>query len=252
MTKELFETMVEVPENAGKQSAVFVVGYARVSTDAQSNEVQKSALIAEGCRVIYQEKMSGVRRDRPALLRMISQLREGDVVVAYRLDRMGRDFRQLLDIITEIRKRGAHFKTLDGVFRMDTRDDAMGNLIFMLFAALAEFERAQILERTSAGRANALAKGVKMGRKPVMTERDIADAGAMYAGGMVLKDIAERMGVSKSTVYSHRAAIEASKAAELPPILAAIEASKATELPPILAAIEASKSVPIAEFAMTA
>jgi DNA invertase Pin-like site-specific DNA recombinase len=138
------------------------IGYARVSTDDQHLDLQLAALGEAGCRRIFQEKVSGARRDRPELARLLDQLREGDAVVVWRLDRLARSTRDLLELAETIAERGATFRSLNEPWA-DTATSA-GKMVLTVFAGIAEFERSLIRERTSAGRTAARARGVRFGR----------------------------------------------------------------------------------------
>src|SRR5581483_6834989 len=141
-----------------------VVGYARVSTQDQDLSGQLEALKAAGAATIYREKISGARADRPQLAKLMAAIKPGDVVTVTKIDRLGRSTRELLDLIDRIGKAGAAFRSLgDPLF--DTAG-AQGRLLVTVLAAIAEFERELIRERTGEGRKRAMARGVKFGRKP--------------------------------------------------------------------------------------
>src|SRR5436190_5404577 len=145
-----------------------VIGYARVSTQDQHLAGQLEALKAAGADMIFKEKISGARADRPQLAKLMASLAVGDVVLVTKLDRLGRSTRELLDLIERISKAGAAFKSLgDPLF--DTTS-SQGRLLSTLLAAIAEFERELIRERTGDGRKRAMAKGVKYGRKPKLAD----------------------------------------------------------------------------------
>jgi DNA invertase Pin-like site-specific DNA recombinase len=137
-------------------------GYARVSTDGQSLASQDAELHAAGCAKVYAEKISGARSDRPELAKVLKRLDTGDVLIVTRLDRLARSTRDLLNILDDIAKRGAGFKSLHDSWADTTSAD--GRLMVTILAGLAEFERELILARTSDGRARAKARGVKFGR----------------------------------------------------------------------------------------
>ena len=141
-----------------------LIGYARVSTEDQDLTVQRAALKEAGCRRVYEEKVSGARRDRPQLARLLDQLREGDVVVVHRLDRLARSTRDLLEIAELLRDAGAGLRSL-GEPWADTTSPA-GRMVLTVFAGIAEFERALIHQRTSAGRAAARRRGCASGGRP--------------------------------------------------------------------------------------
>jgi len=125
-----------------------IIGYARVSTSEQDTSLQLDALNSVGCEHIYQENKSGKTKDRPELIRCIDALREGDTLIVWRLDRLGRSLKDLVEVITSLEERNIGFKSLTEA--IDTTN-AGGKLIFHIFAALAEFERSLIQERTKAG-----------------------------------------------------------------------------------------------------
>ena len=127
------------------------IGYARVSTKEQNLSLQMDALNREGCKRIFQEKISGAKADRPELRKMIDQLREGDVIVTWKLDRLGRSIRDLINLVNEIQDKGAGLKSLNDSIDTTT---PQGKLTFLLFASLAEVERHIIRERTKAGQLN--------------------------------------------------------------------------------------------------
>jgi DNA invertase Pin-like site-specific DNA recombinase len=139
-----------------------LIGYARVSTDDQDLAQQRAALRAAGCRRLYEEKVSGAQRERPQLSRLIDQLRPDDVVTVTRLDRLARSTRDLLDIAERLQEAGAGLRSLAEPWA-DTTSPA-GRMVLIVFAGIAEFERALISERTSNGRVAAKARGVRFGR----------------------------------------------------------------------------------------
>jgi DNA invertase Pin-like site-specific DNA recombinase len=175
-----------------------VVGYARVSTDGQSLDGQLAALKAARAATVYREKISGVRSDRPQLAKLMASLRKGDVVLVTKLDRLGRSTRELLDLIHRIDQAGASFKSLgDPLF--DTTS-SQGRLLVTMLAAIAEFERELIRERTGDGRRRAMAAGVKFGRPPVLTAFQKAEAHKRRKAGEPLSLIAQAYRVSVSTI----------------------------------------------------
>jgi DNA invertase Pin-like site-specific DNA recombinase len=144
-----------------------VYGYARVSTDGQSLASQDAELHAAGCAKVYAEKISGARSNRPELAKVLKRLDTGDVLIVTRLDRLARSTRHLLNILDDIAKRGAGFKSLHDAWADTT--SAHGRLMVTILAGLAEFERELILARTSDGRARAKARGVRFGRPTALT-----------------------------------------------------------------------------------
>ena len=173
-------------------------GYARVSTQDQDLSAQVEALEAAGATKIYREKISGVRADRPQLAKLMASLQPGDVVLVAKLDRLGRSTRELLDLIDRIGKAGAVFRSLgDPIW--DT-SNPQGRLLSTLLAAIAEFERELIRERTGEGRKRAMANGVKFGRKPKLSPYQRAEAIKRRAAGETLASIARSYAVDISMI----------------------------------------------------
>lgn len=182
-----------------------LIGYARVSTLDQDPQLQLDALNAAGCSRVFVEHASGVRDRRPELERLLDHLRQGDVIVVWRLDRLGRSLRHLVDVITDLEARGVAFRSLTE--SVDTTT-AGGRLTFHLFAALAEFERDLIRERTAAGLAVARSRGRRGGRPTVMTEQKLATARSMLderekngSHRHSVAIVAQTIGVSRATLY---------------------------------------------------
>jgi DNA invertase Pin-like site-specific DNA recombinase len=181
-----------------------LVGYVRVSTQDQNLGLQLDALRAAGVDAehIYEEKASGKNDDRPVLAACLKSLRKGDTLVIWKLDRLGRNLRHLIDVVEMLSKRGIGFKVLTGA-PIDTTT-AQGKLIFTIFAGLAEFERDVIRERTMAGLAAARARGRKGGRKHSLTPAKLRTAQAAMANrDTSVADLAKELGVSKVTLYRH-------------------------------------------------
>src|SRR5258707_4682558 len=145
-----------------------ILGYARVSTQDQNLSGKLEALKAAGADLVFKEKISGARADRPQLAKLMASLKAGDVLLVTKLDRLGRSTRELLDLIERISKAGASFRSL-GDPLWDT-SSSQGRLLSTLLAAIAEFERDLIRERTGDGRRRAMAKGIKFGRKPKLSD----------------------------------------------------------------------------------
>lgn len=143
-----------------------IIGYARVSTDDQSLDSQTDALSVTGAEKVFSDKISGTRRARPELDRMLEQLREGDVVIVTKYDRLARSLKDLLEIVEAIRERGAGFRSL--AEDIDTTTPA-GRLVFHVFASIAQFERERISERTKEGLVSARKRGRIGGRPPALT-----------------------------------------------------------------------------------
>jgi DNA invertase Pin-like site-specific DNA recombinase len=178
-----------------------LLGYARISTGEQHPELQVDALKAAGCYRVFVDTASGALTARPALDQVLDQLRPGDTLVVWKLDRLGRSLRHLVDTIATLADRGVGFRSLQEA--IDTTTPG-GKLVFHMFAALAEFERDLIRERTSAGLAAARACGRTGGRPVAMTEPKIRLARQMYASRQyTVAAIASTLGVSRASIYRH-------------------------------------------------
>ncbi len=178
-----------------------LIGYARVSTQDQNPELQLDALKKEGCEKVFTEKASGAQRDRPQLKAAVDYMREGDTLVVWKLDRLARSLKQLIETVEDLEQRGLGFRSLTEAIDTTT---AGGKLVFHIFAALAEFERSIIRERTSAGLAAARARGRKGGRPPALSESDLQEAHALLKDpGITVDQVAKRLGVAASTLYRH-------------------------------------------------
>jgi DNA invertase Pin-like site-specific DNA recombinase len=182
-----------------------LIGYARVSTSDQDLTLQRTALKDAGCRRFYEEKVSGARRDRPQLARLLDQVREGDVVVVYRLDRLARSTRDLLEIAEQLRHAGAGLRSL-GEPWADTTSPA-GRMVLTVFAGIAEFERALIQERTGAGRVAARQRGVRFGRPAKLAPEQITLAQRLLEEGTAAGDVARMFKVHRATLYRALATI---------------------------------------------
>ncbi len=177
------------------------VGYARVSTQDQKPELQFDALRAIGSEKIFEEKASGAKRDRPELLATLDYLRPGDTLVVWKLDRLARSLRQLIETVEMLESKGIGLRSLTE--SIDTTTPG-GRLIFHIFAALAEFERNVIRERTTAGLVAARARGRVGGRPKALSEADLSAARALLTDSAITtREVAKRLGVSVSTLYKH-------------------------------------------------
>ena len=178
-----------------------LLGYAWVSTTDQDPALQLDALEAAGCVKIFTDKTSGTLDRRPQLDRLLDQLRPGDTVVVWRLDRLGRSLRHLITLSEDLADRKVGLRSLQE--SIDTAT-ANGRLFFHLMTSLAQFERDLISERTKAGLVAARARGRKGGRPPVMTPQKVKVARQMYASREhTVEEIAQTVGVSRKTVYRH-------------------------------------------------
>lgn len=176
-----------------------LLGYARVSTTDQEVALQHDALTGAGCFRVFTDTVSGSVAARPALADLMDQLRPGDTLVVWRLDRLGRSIRHLIDLLTDLESRGVGFRSLTEA--IDTTSPG-GRLVFHLFAALAEFERGLIRERTNAGLAAARARGRTGGRPPQLTANQVATARRLYEQkDMTVAQIGDALGVSRTTIY---------------------------------------------------
>ena len=175
------------------------VGYARVSTDDQDLTLQRAALKKAGCKRLYEEKVSGAKRQRPELNRLLDQLRAGDVLVVSRLDRLARSTRDLLEIAELLKQAEAGLRSLHEPWA-DTTSPA-GRMVLTIFAGMAEFERDLINERTSSGRVQAKARGVRFGRPPKLTGEQIKLAGRLIDEGTSVPEASKILKVHRTTLY---------------------------------------------------
>ena len=192
-----------------------MVGYARVSTRDQSPALQLDALREAGCQRVFMEKASGAQRDRPELTAALDYIRAGDTLVVWKLDRLARSVRQLVETAEDLQQRGIGLKVLTQ--QIDTTTPG-GRLVFHVFAAMAEFERELTLERTHAGLVAAKALGRRGGRKPAMGPAEVKRAKAMLTDPTItVEEVARQMGVQPSTLYRHIPGGRSSLAGDPPP-----------------------------------
>ena len=175
------------------------IGYARVSTDDQKMDLQRDALTAAGCEKVFTDTASGAKVERPGLADALAFARKGDSLVVWRLDRLGRSLPELVKIVGELEAAGVGFESTTERIETST---ATGRLVFHLFAALAEFERRLIVERTMAGLAAARARGRKGGRPGLPAEK-IAAIHALADSGRGPAEICKALGIGRSTFYKH-------------------------------------------------
>ena len=184
-----------------------LIGYARVSTQDQDPELQVDALKKAGCEKIFVEKASGAKRDRPELQAAIDYARDQDTIVVWKLDRLARSLKQLIETVEGLEDRGIGFKSLTET--IDTTSPG-GRLVFTIFAGLAEFERSIIKERTRAGLEAARSRGRVGGRPRSVSDEDIAAAKAMLKDPEIsVRQVAKRIGCSEATLYRYLPAARA-------------------------------------------
>jgi len=178
-----------------------LIGYARVSALDQTLALQPDALTAAGCEKIFTDKASGSQTDRPGLSDALWQLRKGDTLVVWRLDRLGRTLEHLIETIRHLESQGIHFKSLQE--QIDTTTSG-GKLVFHVFGALAEFERDLIRERTHAGLQAARARGRLFGRPKALTPRKIEQLRTLAKDDQnTVTEICQTLGISKATYYRY-------------------------------------------------
>lgn len=175
-----------------------LIGYARVSTQDQNLDLQINALNQAGCKRVFEDKISGSRAERPGLAKALDMLREGDTLVVWKLDRLGRSVKHLVDLVGALHQRGVQFKSLTDA--IDTTTPS-GRFFFHVMASLAEMERELTVERTRAGLQVARQLGRIGGRKRQMTDSKIASARKLLTSGVPPRDVAQNLGVSVPTLY---------------------------------------------------
>ncbi|OPY62253.1 MAG: DNA-invertase hin [Pelotomaculum sp. PtaU1.Bin065] len=176
------------------------IGYARVSTQDQNLDLQLDDLKKAGCEKFFTDVMSGAKSKRDGLEEAINFLREGDTLVVWKLDRLGRSLKHLIEVVTSFNDRKIGFRSLKE--NIDTTTSG-GKLIFHIFGALAEFEREIIRERTCAGLAAARARGRTGGRKRVMDDQKVAMAMSLINNNIPPNKVCETLGVSRATLYRY-------------------------------------------------
>ena len=175
------------------------IGYARVSTEEQNLDAQMDALKKEGCDQIFSEKITGYKADRQELIKALSYVREGDTLVVWKLDRLGRTLKQLIEFMEELKKRGVHFKSIQDSIDTST---ATGTFFFHVMGAFAELERELIKERTRAGLNAARSRGRQGGRPEVHKNNKKEMAYEMYMkNDKSVEEIADALGMSRTTIY---------------------------------------------------
>lgn len=175
-----------------------LIGYARVSTEDQNLSLQSDALTKAGCERIYSDKISGRSTDRPGLKEAMGQLRTGDTLIVWKLDRLGRSVKHLIELASKLEADGVGFRsTTDGI---DTSTPS-GRFFFHVMASLAQMERELIVERTQAGLRAAQDRGIRGGRRRAMTDSKIDAAKKLLDAGTAPKEVAATIGVSVPTLY---------------------------------------------------
>ena len=176
------------------------VGYARVSTTDQNLDLQIDALKQQGCHKIFEEKITASTLDRPKLTEALNYVREGDIIVVWKLDRLGRSLKDLIEIVNDLENRNIGLQTCHE--NIDTTT-AVGRLIFHIFGALAEFERNILKERTMAGLESARARGRMGGRPHKLKDEKIVQLKALYASKLPIREILKTFKISKRTLYCY-------------------------------------------------
>jgi DNA invertase Pin-like site-specific DNA recombinase len=178
-----------------------LIGYARISTQDQTLALQQDALEKTGCEKIFTDTVSGTKAERKGLTEALSHLRVGDTLVVWRLDRLGRSLRHLIDTVTELHTRGVGFKSLQE--NIDTTTSG-GKLVFHIFGALAEFEREIIKERTQAGLRAARSRGKVGGRPKALTPKEVQMLNNMASDkSLTVSDICKTLGIGRTTFYRY-------------------------------------------------
>lgn len=174
------------------------IGYCRVSTDDQNPDLQLTALKRAGCKRIFTDKATGANVKRPQLTRCLASVQAGDVLIVWKLDRLGRSLRDLIALLDDLKARDVAFRSLTEAIDTTT---PTGRAMWQMVGILAELERSLIQERTKAGRAAAQARGVKMGRKPLLTAQQVAHAHKLLEDGERPVRVAQLLNVSRRTLY---------------------------------------------------
>ncbi|KTC71466.1 site-specific DNA recombinase, e14 prophage [Legionella quinlivanii] len=181
-----------------------LIGYARISTSSQNLDLQIDALQKAGCEKIFQDQISGSLINRPALELLLKEIRKGDVLIIWKLDRLGRSFKDLIDLVNTLLEKGVGIKSLNDPIDTTT---PQGRLIFNIFGSLAEFERELIKERTIAGLEAARARGKKGGRPKGLSKKALATAHSaelLYKEGRLsVSEICEQLAITRATFYKY-------------------------------------------------
>lgn len=192
-------TLSALNEKTDKSPLMTDIGYARVSTGDQDTALQLDALKKAGCEKLFEDKASGMKTDRPGLADAIRYARDGDTLTVWKLDRLGRSMKHLIEIITELEVKGVGFRSITE--NIDTTTSG-GRLVFHLFGALAQFERDLIRERTKAGLQAAEQRGRRGGRQAVVTPEKLTKARQHLAAGLNVREAAARVKIGKTALYN--------------------------------------------------
>jgi DNA invertase Pin-like site-specific DNA recombinase len=182
----------------GKRTGMAIIGYMRVSTSEQDTALQFDALQKAGCTKVFEDQASGANVDRPGLGQALAYVREGDSLAVWKLDRLGRSMKHLIEIITDLQDKGVGFRSITE--SIDTTTPG-GRLVFHLFGALAQFERDLIIERTKAGLKAAEDRGRRGGRQSAVTPERLTKAQQHIASGLNVREAAARVKVGKTALY---------------------------------------------------
>ena len=189
-----------MPDGKTDKATLANIGYARVSTQDQNLSLQLDALAAAGCKKVFEDRASGASADRAGLQAALDYVRDGEVLVVWKLDRLGRSLPHLIETVTDLAKRSVGFRSLTEA--IDTTTPG-GRLVFHIFGALGQFERDLIQERTRAGLVAAAARGRRGGRKPAVTDEKLRRAREHIAKGLNVREAAMRVKVSKTAYWQH-------------------------------------------------
>lgn len=191
------------------------IGYARVSTQDQNSALQVDALTAAGCARIFTDEASGASFERAGLAAALEATAEGDTLIVWKLDRLGRSVGQVVGLLDGLRARGVAFQSITEAIDTAT---PYGRAVWQIVAVMAELERGLMLERTRAGLASAKARGKRIGRPPAMTAVQVRQAGRLIESGEHPDDVAASFTVSRSTLYRYLAASRQGEALEPVPL----------------------------------
>ncbi len=191
-------TLSDFKEKTDKSRHMTAIGYARVSTGDQDTALQLDALRKAGCEKLFEDTASGMKTDRPGLAEAKRYVRDGDTLTVWKLDRLGRSMKHLIEIVTELEAKGVGFRSITE--NIDTTTSG-GRLVFHLFGALAQFERDLIRERTRAGLQAAEERGRRGGRQAVVTPEKLVKARQYLAAGLNVREAAARIKIGKTALY---------------------------------------------------